>query len=98
MARNIVLELRNAKGSAEQLGSLARELATLPVDVIVAFQTPVVAAAKAATAQNADRDGVARSEHPIELAICPAALPVRRGNVTGMTTSHGGACGARISN
>src|SRR5262245_60495261 len=30
--RNIVLELRNAKGSTAQLGSLARDLATLPVD------------------------------------------------------------------
>ena len=30
---------------AAQLVSLARELAALPVDVIVAFQTPVVAAA-----------------------------------------------------
>ena len=49
--RNIVLEPRNAKGAAAQLGPLVRELAALPVDVIVAFQTPVVAAAKAATTQ-----------------------------------------------
>ena len=84
MARNIVLELRNAKGSAEQLGSLARELATLPVDVIVAFQTPVVAAAKAATAQT-------------PIVMCPAQDPIELGfvqsfarpggNITGMTTA-----------
>jgi putative ABC transport system substrate-binding protein len=84
--RNIVLEPRNAKGSAEQLGSLARELATLPVDVIVAFQTPVVAAAKAATAQT-------------PIVMCPAQDPVELGfvqsfarpggNITGVTTATG---------
>jgi ABC-type uncharacterized transport system substrate-binding protein len=82
--RNIVLEPRNAKGSAEQLGSLARELATLPVDVIVAFQTPVVAAAKAATTQT-------------PIVMCPAQDPIELGfvqsfarpgtNITGMTTA-----------
>src|ERR1700743_3385388 len=61
--RNIVLEQRNAQGSAAQLGSLARELTTLPVDVIVAFQTPVVTAAKAATTQ-------------IPIVMCPAQEPV----------------------
>ncbi len=82
--RNIVLELRNAKGSAAQLSSFARELATLPVDVIVAFQTPVVAAAKAATTQT-------------PIVMCPAQDPVQLGfvqsfahpggNITGMTTA-----------
>jgi putative ABC transport system substrate-binding protein len=82
--RNIVLEPRNAKGLAAQLGSLARELATLPVDVIVAFQTPVVAAAKAATTQT-------------PIVMCPAQEPIELGfvqsfarpggNITGMTTS-----------
>lgn len=82
--RNIALELRNAKGSAAQLGSLARELATLPVDVIVAFQTPVVAAAKEATTQT-------------PIVMCPAQDPIELGfvqsfarpggNITGMTTA-----------
>ena len=82
--RNIVLEPRNAKGSATALDSLARELATLPVDAIVAFQTPVVAAARAATAQ-------------IPIVMCPAQEPVELGfvqsfdrpggNITGMTTA-----------
>jgi putative ABC transport system substrate-binding protein len=81
---NIVLELRNAKGSAAQLGSLTRELAALPVDVIVAFQTPVVAAAKAATTQT-------------PIVMCPAQNPIALGfvqsiarpggNITGMTTA-----------
>src|SRR5262245_2791339 len=43
--RNIALEVRNAKGSAAVLSSLARELVALNVDVIVAFQTPSVVAA-----------------------------------------------------
>jgi putative ABC transport system substrate-binding protein len=82
--RNIVLEQRNAKGSAAQLGSLTRELAALPVDVIVAFQTPVVAAAKAATTQT-------------PIVMCPAQNPIALGfvqsiarpggNITGMTTA-----------
>jgi putative ABC transport system substrate-binding protein len=82
--RNIVLELRNAKGAAAQLGSLTRELVALPVDVIVAFQTPVVAAAKAATSQT-------------PIVMCPAQNPIALGfvqsfarpggNVTGMTTA-----------
>jgi putative ABC transport system substrate-binding protein len=81
--RNIVLEPRNAKGSRELLGSLARELATLPVNVIVAFQTPVVAAAKAATTQT-------------PIVMCPAQTPIELGfvqsfarpggNITGMTS------------
>jgi putative ABC transport system substrate-binding protein len=82
--RNIVLEPRNAKGSAAQLGSLVRELAALPVDVIVAFQTPVVAAAKAAATQT-------------PIVMCPAQNPIALGfvqsfarpggNITGMTTA-----------
>ena len=82
--RNILLEPRNAKGSAAQLGSLVRELAALPVDVIVAFQTPVVAAAKAANTQT-------------PIVMCPAQNPIALGfvqsiarpggNITGMTTA-----------
>jgi putative ABC transport system substrate-binding protein len=82
--RNVALELRNANGSAAQLDVLARELATRPVDVIVAFQTPSVVAAKAATAQ-------------IPIVMCPAQDPVELGfvqsfarpggNITGMTTA-----------
>ena len=84
--RNIVLELRNAKGSAEQLGSLARELATLPVDVIVAFQTPVVAAAKAATTRTPIV--MCPAQNPIELGFVQSfARP--GGNITGVTTATG---------
>jgi putative tryptophan/tyrosine transport system substrate-binding protein len=82
--RNIALERRNANGSAAQLNALARELAALPVDVIVGFQTPSVAAAKDATTQ-------------VPIVMCPAADPVATGfvqsfarpggNITGVTTA-----------
>src|SRR6185436_4341322 len=82
--RNIALELRNANGSAAQLNALARELATLPVDVIVGFQTVGTAAAKAAPTQ-------------IPIVMCPAQNPIELGfvqsfarpggNITGMTTA-----------
>jgi putative ABC transport system substrate-binding protein len=82
--RNIKLELRNASGLAAQLNAHARELAALPADVIVAFQTPVVAAAKAATTQ-------------VPIVMCPAQDPIELGfvqsfarpggNITGMTTA-----------
>jgi len=82
--RNIRLEPRNANGSSAQLSALARELAALPVDVIVAFQTPVVAAAKAATTT-------------VPIVMCPAQEPIELGfvqsfarpggNITGMTTA-----------
>jgi len=82
--RNVALELRNANGSAAQLNAHARELAALPVDVIVAFQTPVVAVAKNATTQ-------------IPIVMCPAQNPIALGfvqsfarpggNITGMTTA-----------
>jgi putative ABC transport system substrate-binding protein len=82
--KNVALELRNANGSPARLASLARELVSLNVDVIVGFQTPAVAAAKAATAD-------------IPIVMCPAQEPVEmgfvasfarpRGNITGMTTA-----------
>jgi putative ABC transport system substrate-binding protein len=81
--RNVTLELRNAKGSAALLGALARELVALNVDVIVGFQTPSVAAAKAAT-------------RTIPIVMCPAADPIGNGfveslarpggNITGVST------------
>ena len=50
-ARNVVFEFRSANGSPALLTTLARELVALKVDVIVAFQTPAVTAAKEATAE-----------------------------------------------
>jgi len=47
--KDIRLEVRSAAGSAAKLASLAADLVTLKVAVIVAFQTPAATAAKAAT-------------------------------------------------
>jgi putative ABC transport system substrate-binding protein len=47
--RNVVLEVRSANGDAAAGAVLAAELVRLPVDLIVAFQTPAVQAAKQAT-------------------------------------------------
>jgi putative ABC transport system substrate-binding protein len=81
--RNITLELHNAHGSMASLNALARKLVEIKVDVIVAFQTPSVAAAKEATSE-------------IPIVMCPAQEPVQMGfvvsfarpggNITGMTT------------
>jgi ABC-type uncharacterized transport system substrate-binding protein len=48
--RDIRLELRSAEGHSERLPALAAELVRERVDVILAWQTPVVLAAKQATA------------------------------------------------
>jgi putative ABC transport system substrate-binding protein len=47
--QNIRLEVRSAEGQVARLEPLARELVARKVDVLVAYQTPAVAAAKAAT-------------------------------------------------
>ena len=48
---NIQIVVRSADGKAERLPGLAAELVRLKVDVLVAWQTPVVTAAKQATSQ-----------------------------------------------
>ncbi len=47
--QNIVLEARSANGDSAAGAALAAELVRLPVDLIVAYQTPAVQAAKQAT-------------------------------------------------
>lgn len=47
--RNILFEVRIAHGKPDPLDAMAAELVRLKVDVIVAFQTPAVQAAKRAT-------------------------------------------------
>src|SRR5262245_26904359 len=78
--RNLTLEVRNAKGSAALLGSLARELVALNVDVIVGFQTPSVVAAKAATTT-------------IPIVMCPAADPIGSGFVESLARPDGNITG-----
>jgi putative ABC transport system substrate-binding protein len=81
--KNVVFESRWAGGKAEQLPRLARELAGLPIDVLVTFATAPAQAARAATttipivmiAGGADpvADGLAKS------------LARPGGNITGLT-------------
>lgn len=47
--RNIRFELRSAEGNSPRLAPLAADLVAMPVDVLVAFQTPAATVAKAAT-------------------------------------------------
>lgn len=46
---NLVIELRSANDKTEALGALADELVRLPVDVIIAVQTPAALAARRAS-------------------------------------------------
>lgn len=47
--RNITFEFRGANAASDRLDAFARELVGLPVDVIVAVQSPAVVAARRAT-------------------------------------------------
>ena len=80
--QNVVFELRSAGGSTARLPSLANELVALKVDVIVAFQTPAVTAAKRATAEIPIVMGA--SGDPVGTGLV-ASLARPGGNVTGMT-------------
>ena len=82
--KNIALAVRSADGRAERLPDAAAELVRLRVNIIVAWQTPAVAAARRATGD-------------IPIVMAGAADPVGNGfiaslarpggNVTGMTGS-----------
>lgn len=84
--RNIAFVLRSAEGRAERLQDAARELVRLGVDVVVAWQTPAVAAAKAAT-------------RTIPIVMAGAADPIGNGfiasharpggNITGVSGAGG---------
>jgi putative ABC transport system substrate-binding protein len=81
--QNVVIEWRAAEGLSDRAAALATELVGLKVDVIVAFQTPAVQAAKHATST-------------IPIVMAPAGDPVGSGfvvslgrpgrNITGVTS------------
>ncbi len=77
--RNILIEFRSAQANIDALPGLAAELVRLKVDVIVAFQTPCVLAAKQAT-----------SSIPI---VMGAADPVGSGIVTSLARPGGNITG-----
>jgi putative tryptophan/tyrosine transport system substrate-binding protein len=78
--QNIVLELRSAGGNASLLSSLAADLVELNVDVIVAYQTPPVQAAKQAT-------------NTIPIVMAPASDPVGTGLVASLARPGGNITG-----
>ena len=84
--QNVVFEFRSAGGLTARLPSLANELVALKVDVIIAFQTPAVTAAKQATAEIPIVMGA--SGDPVGTGLI-ASLARPGGNVTGMTGASG---------
>jgi putative ABC transport system substrate-binding protein len=80
--KNLIIEWRSAEGQAERLPGLAAELVRLPVDVIVAFQTPAVQAAKQATSRIPIV--MASAGDPVATGLI-ASLARPGGNITGMS-------------
>ena len=80
--QNIRLEFRSAEGQASMLPEAAAELVRRKVDVIVAWQTPAVTAAKQATSEIPIV--MAGAGDPIATGLV-ASLSRPGGNVTGMS-------------
>ncbi len=79
-SKSIVIELRSAEGNYDRLPELAAELASLRVDVIVAFGTKAVSAAQRATATIPIVDPVMGD--PVALGLS-SSLARPGGNITG---------------
>jgi putative ABC transport system substrate-binding protein len=77
---SIQFEFRSADGNQNRLPALAAELVGLKVDIIVAFQTPTVIAAKKAT-------------NDIPIVMCPAGDPVATGLVASLSRPGGNVTG-----
>jgi|ERR1051325_2386453 len=80
--KNIILERRDAEGQLQKLALLARELATLKVDVLVAMSTPAARALKNATTTTPIVFTLVAD--PIGDGIV-ASLSRPGGNITGLT-------------
>jgi putative tryptophan/tyrosine transport system substrate-binding protein len=78
--QNIRIEVRNAEGNIERLPELAAELVREKVDVIAAWMTPVVLAAKRATSE-------------IPIVMMGAGDPVGMGIVASLARPGGNATG-----
>jgi putative ABC transport system substrate-binding protein len=80
---NMAIEYRWGAGKADRLASLAEELVRLNVDVLVAFATPAVNAAKNAT-------------QTIPIVMGMSADPVRSGLVAGLARPGGNITGMSL--
>jgi putative ABC transport system substrate-binding protein len=89
--QNLIIDYRSADGGNDMFAALARELAALPVDVIVTRGTPAALAARAAT-----------TAIPVVMAAAGDPLAIARTrerqalNMTGFGASIAGAEGKRI--
>lgn len=92
--RNITVDYRFAKGSAEQLPKLAAELVQLEVDVIVANGTPAVRAAQQAT-KTIPVVMVGIGLDPVQLGLV-RSLARPGGNVTGIAALGAELWGKRL--
>ncbi|MGH7894295.1 MAG: ABC transporter substrate-binding protein [Candidatus Binatia bacterium] len=83
--QNIVIEYRGAGGDSKTLPELMAELLRLKVDVVFAFTTPSIRAAKNATKEVPI---VFAAHAPVELGVV-ASLARPGGNMTGLSLSAG---------
>ncbi len=83
--KSIVIEYRFAEGRTEQLPTLAVELVSLNVDVLLAQGTPVTLAAKRATATIPIV--IVGPSNPVEVGLI-ASLARPGGNVTGVSSGY----------
>jgi putative tryptophan/tyrosine transport system substrate-binding protein len=81
--QNIIIEYRSAQGEPERLAQAARELAAIPVDVIVEFGSPGAHAAKNATTT-------------IPIVMISIGDPVRAGFVASLARPGGNMTGNTI--
>src|SRR5688500_3564757 len=79
--QNLQIEVRSGQGKPELLPGLAAELVRLKVDILVAWQTPAVQAAKQATSQIPI---VMSAGDPVGTGLI-ASLARPGGNITGVT-------------
>jgi putative ABC transport system substrate-binding protein len=91
--QNLSLEPRYAEGEEQRFAALARELASIPVDVIVAFGSPLVRAAKQAT--DTIPIVMAATGDPVGEGFV-ASLSRPGGNITGLSLLTTGLTGKRL--
>jgi putative tryptophan/tyrosine transport system substrate-binding protein len=92
--QNLVVDYRYAEGRFERLSELARELASLKVDVMFVYGTPAALAAKSSTGQIPVV--FAGVNDPLIVGLVQS-LKQPGGNVTGVTTNNSELSAKRLS-